>query len=248
MPMDVADLRAFYGSRLGALARRLVGERIRALWPATTGERVLGIGYATPYLGLFGDEPYCRIAFMPAEQGVMRWPSDGRNASALVLDDALPLPEASMDRVLLVHGLEMSDNSRDLLREVWRVLAPGGRVLAVVPNRAGIWARVERTPFGHGRPFSRGQLSALMHETMFYPNAWSGALVMPPWKSKLLLRGGATWERMGSRISPRISGVLILEATKIVQLPVAARSRRQRARAMKPTLSPVTGLKWPGTA
>jgi SAM-dependent methyltransferase len=141
----------------------------------------------------------------------------------------------------------MADNGVELLREVWRVLAPGGRLIVVVPNRAGIWARVERTPFGHGRPFSRGQLATLMRETMFSPGAWSAALVMPPLSNPLLLRGGATWERIGSRLSPRLSGVLILEATKMVQRRVEVRKRR-RARALKPTLAPVSGLKSPGRA
>jgi hypothetical protein len=54
-----------------------------------------------------------------------------------------------------------SDDSVALLREVWRVLAPNGRLLAVVPNRRGLWARIDTTPFGHGRPFSRGQVTHL---------------------------------------------------------------------------------------
>ena len=41
---------------------------------------------------------------------------------------------------------------------MWRVLAPSGRVI-VVPNRRGPWARADNTPFGHGRPYSRSQIT-----------------------------------------------------------------------------------------
>lgn len=233
--MDVIDLKSFYADRLGVIARRLIGVRVRNLWPSIAGDRVLGIGYAPPYLAQLGDDAASRLAFMPAGMGVMHWPPNGANAAALIIDDDLPLSGASVDRVILVHSLEIADSPGDLLREVWRVLAPGGRIIVVVPNRVGIWARMEKTPFGHGRPFSRGQLNALLREAMFSPHAWTGALNMPPWSSKLLLRGGTTWERVGSILWPRLAGVHIVEATKLVRQPVEVRRRR---RATAPALRP----------
>lgn len=243
MHLDVADLRAFYGDRLGTIARRIIGIRIRRLWPSVAGDRVLGIGYATPYLGQLGEEAECRLAFMPAPQGVMTWPSAGPNAAALVRDDALPLPGASMDRVLAVHSLEMTGDAPELLREIWRVLAPGGRLLVVVPNRVGIWARVERTPFGVGRPFSRSQLTQLFRNTMFAPAAWSHALAMPPLGNRLLLRSGTSWERVGSLLWPRLSGVLLVEAVKLMQQPIPAGPRRRRQPRLQPALAPPGGLR-----
>lgn len=236
--MDVIDLKSFYAERLGIIARRLIGVRIRNLWPTVADDRILGIGYAPPYLAQIADDAASRLAFMPAELGVMHWPPNGANAAALIRDDDLPLPGASVDRVILVHSLEMADSPADVLREIWRVLAPGGRIIVVVPNRVGIWARMEKTPFGHGRPFSRGQLGALLREAMFSPNAWTGALNMPPWSSKLLLRSGTTWERVGSVLWPRLAGVHIVEATKLVRQPVEIRSRRrQRVPALRPAMT-----------
>ncbi len=153
--MDVVDLRNFYAQRLGVVARRFIGRGIRARWSDTRSLRVLGIGYATPYLGLFREEAERCLALMPAPQGVVRWPSSKPALAALVEEDDLPLTDAAVDRVLLVHALENSVDPVGLLREVWRVLAAGGRLLAVVPNRRGLWARMDTTPFGHGRPYSR---------------------------------------------------------------------------------------------
>ena len=135
--MDVVDLRNFYAQRLGTVARRFIGRGIRARWSDTHGQRVLGIGYSTPYLGLFREEAERCLAFMPAAQGVVKWPSSRPALAALVDEYALPLPDAAVDRVMLIHALEMSYDAAALLREVWRVLASGGRLLAVVPNQIG---------------------------------------------------------------------------------------------------------------
>jgi SAM-dependent methyltransferase len=237
MYVDVVDLRAFYSERLGLVARRLIGTHIKGFWPEVRDSRILGIGYATPYLPLFTDAERV-LAFMPAPQGVVNWPTQGPNAVALVLDDMLPLPDASVDRVLAVHSLEMTQNVHDLLREIWRVLAPGGRLIAVVPNRRGIWARVESTPFGYGSPFSRGQLNALFRETLFSPANWADALSMPPIKRRMLYRTGAAWERFGAALWPGFAGVIVVEATKQLYQGIPARET-VRARRLAPALRPV---------
>src|SRR5258707_15317767 len=129
MSLDVVDLRNFYAQPLGAVARRLVSRGIRMRWSDVRAQRVLGIGYATPYLGLFREEAERCLALMPAPQGVVRWPSSRPALAALVEEDELPLTDSAVDRVLLVHALEMSSDPVGLLREVWRVLAGGGRPL-----------------------------------------------------------------------------------------------------------------------
>jgi SAM-dependent methyltransferase len=147
-----------------------------------------------------------------------------------------------MDRILLVHALEMSDDAGALLREVWRVLAAGGRLLAVVPNRRGLWARMDTTPFGHGRPYSRTQILTLLRETWFTPTGWGEALYVPPFSRGWFLRSAVAWERAGATISAPFAGVHIVEATKQVYRPIPA--RRERARlvpALEPALAPSPG-------
>src|ERR1700728_4547538 len=192
--MDVVDLRNFYAQRLGVVARRFIGRGIRAHWSDTTSLRVLGIGYATPYLGLFREEAERCLALMPAPQGVVRWPSSKPALAALVEEDDLPLTDSAVDRVLLVHSLEMSADPMELLREAWRVLAAGGRLMVVVPNRRGLWARMDTTPFGHGRPYSRSQIMQLLRETWFTPTGWNEALYVPPFEGSLVLRSAVGCE------------------------------------------------------
>ncbi len=230
MYLDVVDLRAFYASRLGVVVRRLIGRRLAKRWPRLSGECVLGMGYATPYLQDLAGDAERVLALMPAAQGVATWPLEGPNQAALVEEDALPLPDVSVDRALVIHCLEMVANPRDHLREIWRVLAPGGRVILVVPNRSGIWARTEKTPFGHGQPYGSGQLTSLLRDAQFSPIGWSEALaVLPlygPW-----LGSGITWERVGRTLWPAFAGVIIVEATKQLYQGVAVRERRGRIKS-----------------
>jgi SAM-dependent methyltransferase len=242
MSVDVVDLRNFYGQALGTVARRFVGRGIRSRWGDMRAQRVLGIGYATPYLGLFRGEAERCLAFMPAAQGVTKWPSARPALTALVDEIDLPLPDAAVDRVLLVHALEMSQHATALLREVWRVLAAGGRLLAVVPNRRGLWARMDTTPFGHGQPYSRSQITHLLRETWFTPTGWNEALYVPPIGRSWFLRSAVAWERVGATLSAPFAGVHIVEATKQVYRAVPARRSRGRlVPALEPVLAPSPG-------
>src|SRR4051812_5940724 len=159
MSIDVVDLRNFYAQRLGVVARRFVGRGIRKRFADTRGMSVLGVGYPTPYLGLFREEAERCLAFMPAAQGVVNWPSNRPGLAALVDELELPLTDSAVDRILLVHALEMVHDPAALLREVWRVLAAGGRFLIVVPNPRGGWARFDTTPFGPGQAYFRSPIT-----------------------------------------------------------------------------------------
>src|SRR5690606_4987445 len=188
------------------------------------------------YLGLFREEAERALAFMPAAQGVVKWPSQRPTLTALVDEFELPLPDASVDRMLLVHAVEMSHDTVALLREVWRVLAPGGRRLAVIPNRRGLWARLDITPFGNGRPYSRSQITTLLRESWFTPTGWAEALYVPPVPRPWFLRSASVWESAAAAISAPFAGVYIVEAMKQVYRPLPARREKRR---LVPTLEPV---------
>ena len=242
MSIDVVDLRNFYAHRLGVVARRFIGRGIRKRFADTRGMSVLGVGYATPYLGLFREEAERCLAFMPAVQGVVKWPTSRPGLVALVDELDMPLPDSAVDRVLLVHSLEMAHDPAALLREVWRVLAAGGRLLVVVPNRRGVWARMDTTPFGHGRPYSRSQINQLLRETWFTPTGWSEALYVPPVARGWFLRSAVAWERTGATLSAPFAGVHLVEATKQVYRAIPARRvKRRLVPALEPALAPSPG-------
>ena len=178
-------------------------------WPSAAGCAVLGLGYATPYLRAWSAEAARCIAAVPGPVRVARWPGAGGNFICTTEEDALPFPDLCFDRILLVHGLEAADNARAMLREVWRVLKDDGRLLVVVPNRMGMWAHVESTPFGHGQPYSPGQIGRLLAGCMFRVERRDTALHLPPVTLRLALRSARTWEGAGRWMAPHLAGVTI---------------------------------------
>lgn len=239
MRLDVTDLRAFYASPLGVVTHRVVARTIHGFLGSVSGLRVLGLGYVTPYLGPVHVIAERTLAFMPATQGVVNWPSSGRSVTALADPTMLPLPEAAVDRVILVHALEAVESSSELLSEVWRVLTPGGRLILVVPNRTGVWARRDATPFGHGQPYSRSQLGRLMRQTLFSPEGWAEALYMPPIRSRFWLGTAGAWERLGTGLALPFAGLHVVDATKQLYRPVTVRQvRRLEARVPARVLVP----------
>jgi SAM-dependent methyltransferase len=238
-----AALQAFYASAGGALAGRLVRDRLAALWPALPGQAVLGIGHAAPYLDLWRREAGRCIALTPAQgaQGngaLPAWPGAGARSATLVAEEeALPFADASFDRVLLVHGLEAADNARRMLREVWRVLRDDGRMIVVVPNRVGLWAHLERTPFGHGQPYSRSQLSRLLARHLFRAERREAALFLPPYGLRFLGAAAIPCERLGRAVGARFAGVAIIEAEKDLFSAMPAGAVTLRRRVVAPAMS-----------
>lgn len=228
---DAVDLRDFYATSLGRVASRMIGNRIRSAWPNVKGMSVLGLGYPTPYLNPFRSEAERVIAVMPASQGVLHWPSEGGNLTLLADEGDLPLADLSVDRVLMVHAMECAEQLRPMLREVWRVLSGSGRLLVVAPNRRGLWSRFERSPFGHGRPYSGSQLSRALRDAMFTPMETHTALFVPPLRSRMVLSSARAWETAGRNWFPAFAGVVMIEASKQIYAgsPVAAESKRGRA-------------------
>lgn len=231
---DVVDLRDFYDTSLGQMARRMIRRQLRQLWPDVAGQRVLGLGFATPFLRPFLGEAERVLAVMPASQGVLPWPPEGPGMTLLADETELPLPDRSMDRIVLVHALEATEQVRGMMREIWRVLADGGRVAVIAPNRRGIWARMERTPFGNGRPYTTGQLARLLRDNMFTPVSSSGALFLPPTTSRMALRSAPAVEQLGKRWFETFAGVNIVEATKQIYAGSGLREGKSRRRGYVP--------------
>lgn len=221
MHLDVLDLRNFYyRTRLGRAAQKAIRDQVVALWPPRPGDSVAGFGFAVPLLRPYLAEARRVIGLMPGPQGVMPWPAGLPNVSVLCEETHWPLPNECLDRLVLMHGLETSDNPAAVLDECARVLAPGGRLLVIVPNRAGLWSRGDGTPFGFGRPYSARQLENQLKRNGFLPERTLSALYLPPNGGRFWLRTAEFWERNMWRLMPwRAGGVIMVEASRQIWAP-----------------------------
>lgn len=220
MHLDVQDLRNFYyRTALGRVAQRAIRDQVIRLWPPLVGQTVAGFGFAVPLLRPYLAEARRVIGLMPGPQGVMPWPAGMENVSVLCEDTAWPLPTGLVDRLVLMHGMETSANPTAVLEEAARVLGPGGRALFIVPNRAGLWARRDVTPFGFGRPYSVAQLEVQLRRHGFTPESSCSVLFAPPSAGRFWLRSANFWESFGRRMPWLAGGVLMVEASKQVYAP-----------------------------
>lgn len=235
MHLDVLDLRNFYyRTQLGRAAQRAIRTQVLALWPATAGQTVAGFGFAVPLLRPYLAEARRVVGLMPGPQGVMPWPAGMENVSVLCEETQWPLPTGLADRLIVLHGLETSEQPSLVLDEAARVLAPAGRALFIVPNRSGLWARRDGTPFGFGRPYSPAQLEAQIRQHGFTPERTMAALFVPPSDHRFWLRTAEFWEGAGRRFAPWLAGgVLMVEASKQVYAPTRGRLAASVRRPLK---------------
>ncbi len=227
--MNVLDIAEFYSSARGKVTQELIARKLAMALGARADQCVVGIGYAVPYLGLGSRN----LAFMLARSGVMRWPEEGAARSALVDELDLPLGDNVADVTLLIHSLEFAESAEDMLAEAWRILAPQGKLLLVVPNRSGLWSASEASPFGRGQPFSRSQISGLLKEAQFSLTRIERTLVLPPWGPLGLARAV---EHAGHFGFGRFSGVIVVEARKQVFAYATGKPARRALPRLRPML------------
>ncbi len=243
MHIDVVELEQFYKTQLGYLVQRSIRARMRELWPSVGSDTVLGLGFPNPIMTRYGKEALRTVIGQPAGQGADWWPTEQANATTLIHEYGLPFPDLSFDRIVALHLLENTDSLAAVLKEIWRVLTPEGRFVAIVPNRRSLWARLERTPFGHGRPFTGKQLVDLLTDTGFSPERHLQSLFFPPSRARIMLRLAGPWERYQMRTIGQMGGVHVIEVVKHVHgvIPSKGAKARLRLPVVRPLLQPAAG-------
>lgn len=216
MYRSVYDIRSFYNSKIGRVVRRILQQRIHEFWPDVKGMRMLGVGYSVPYLRSYILDSERVFAMMPVQRSVHSWPqaTDEKNLVCVAQQTELPFETNSIDRVLIVHDIEFSEQVGYNLQEIWRVLKSNGRLLLIVPNRSGFWSRADWSPFGQGSPYSGAQIHSHLHENLFVHERTEEALFMPPIKFAPFLKTAGFFEEVGKRYFPFGAGVHIVEASK----------------------------------
>ena len=132
---------------------------------------------------------------------------------------ALPLPDRSADGFVLHHSLEAEEDPRQALREVARVIAPGGRLLICAFNGLSLWGL--RALYGR------------LHDDIFSDTRFVNPLRLFDWLTLLgfKLEGRAAYLGFGlpmslgwpgpaglcawlNRVRPPTGGILVVSACK----------------------------------
>ena len=231
---DVIALRDFYKTPLGQHVAGQMHRHLTRFWHLDASCCNVMVGYGIGWLqpaACDHEMPANLLALMLARFGVIAWPESGPGRSGLIDSHALPLPDVHIDRLLLAHALEFDAEPGRLLDECWRVLDGTGKLLVVVPNRRGLWARLEHVPFGHGRPYSIRQLCQLLKAHGFVPTRTHRTVCLPPLHNRAMMRFATTIERLGQRWWPALGGILLVEAEKKLYAAAGNTSKLRRRRA-----------------
>jgi SAM-dependent methyltransferase len=218
------DLDDYYGSRQGRLACQRLSARVLPIIRPGSTARLLGMGHTQPLLRHLAGREFERLVML-APFG--EWSDTAGTTTdpvpATIGDPtALPFAASVFDQALLLHALEFVD-AATALDELWRVLAPAGEIVAVVPNRSGLWTHFESTPFGYGHPYSRSTLTGLLRAARFEPVEWTTLLGSAP------LQGLRWLDRPLMKLLPGFGGVHLLRARKTDGLGLQRRRVARRA-------------------
>lgn len=235
MHIDVEEFLNFYATPLGKAVAKVVSRRLFYMADLNPRMKILGVGYPTPFLSPLQKYVERSIALMSAQQGVIAWPSNGKNLTLLSDEGSFPLLDGFFDRIFVMHGLEFCEDPSEFLKEIWRVLSPQGRVIFAIPNRKGYWASFGHTPFGHGKPYTTKQLRTLLERHSFSFIKRERALYFPPVSWGPIVRTAATWEKAGGKFYRAVSGLLLIEVEKTSN-ELQAMKVRSRVFVEKPAL------------
>ena len=218
---DITTLEAFYASPLGKEVRQELCAVLRQIIraqdvPFSSQEAGCAIGYALPYWPFIQAHGRFNALVMPGRQGSATVEGkSGKNAALLSRTYQLPFQDSAFQVIWCMHALEYAENPQLVLQECWRVLKPRGKLVLVAPNRIGLWARAESTPFGHGIAFYRSQLQILLEGAGFgHIEAERTLFTMPSYH---LAKGNLSpIMRLLMKLVPPLSGAWVMAAEKNV--------------------------------
>lgn len=178
-----------------------------------------------------------RFAFAPFPQASPR-------CQAVADTGAIPLATASVDCVVLHHALDYAADQHQLLREVARVLIPGGDIIIVGFNPLSSWGLRNKLLPGkrpvpwHARMLGRVRLCDWLKLLEFQVDEIRYAEYALPIESPAAIRYSGWMEMLASRFNWPTGAIYAIAARKQV-LPLIPVQQRRRRMPMPTLVLPV---------
>ena len=193
----------WYRSPQGREVLHAEREVIKPLLEKLFGYHILQVGFS---------EEHSLIESSPVGHKVIFAPSYREGSKTPVAEnEELPLGNDSIDVVLVHHALDFTDNSHRLLREMTRVLRPGGHMIIVGFNPYsswGLWKLFKRrtnVPW-RGRFISKGRVADWLKLLDLEIDSVSYGLHFLPSSFSRLLKSAKRLEAFGRKIHSPIGG------------------------------------------
>ena len=220
MFINLQKIDSFYKGDLGRIAHGAIAPVLNSvlLGTARNDDFCICSSGCFPFLNVI-QKKYSKVPLMTYQEQIV-WPEDAKENCILNDRHYWPFRAEQADCVVMIHDLEFAEDPEIHLREAWRVLKGEGRLILIVPNRAGQWASHDNSPFGQGYPYSTEQLSRGLAKAHFRIDDVHRALFHGPRLPKSLFGEIYEWARAHvTRACLFPAGVFVVEASKHVYAP-----------------------------
>jgi ubiquinone/menaquinone biosynthesis C-methylase UbiE len=217
----------WYATPLGGWVDRCEKEAVFALLPPVTGLRILDAGCGTGNFSLTLAARGAEMVGVDRSAAMLararRQSREGPGRLAWVRGDLaqLPFPAHSFDGVISIVALDFMNCREAVIRELGRVLKPGGFLVLAVLNRYSLWtlkrkleALVSRQGWRQVDFLRKSDLAGLLPAPLFSQLRWRGAVYCLPTEFSPLLRLAPCLERLGARLAPGAATFLAVSARK----------------------------------
>jgi ubiquinone/menaquinone biosynthesis C-methylase UbiE len=209
----------WYATTLGAVVDSLERDLLYQIARPRAGETALDVGTGTGHFALDLTRLGLTAVGLDLSKPMLEVARSKEAGLCLLRGDAsrLPLVGGRFNLVLSVTALEFIAERGAALREMWRVVRPGGRLLVAALNAWSPWAwkrhleaRRTNSPFCHAHFFQPSEFVSMLQQ--FGPVKWSSSVFIGP--SGEGMRWAWALERFGRRFVRRFGALLVGEVAK----------------------------------
>ncbi len=166
MYLHFLNYQNFYNSSIGNLLSQHLEFKLKKYCYLYNNQNIGCFGYSIPYLNFLKNYNIILSCCYSKKMGI---PNENiSNTNKILIDeDKIPFQDSFFDHMFLIHYLENTYNTKLSLREIWRTLAPEGKLYLIIPNKKSSWYLSDKSPFSSGNGFSKKQISNLLNDSFF---------------------------------------------------------------------------------